>query len=56
MELSRLLAQFLPSLAAIPITSSRHHSSFHSMVKIGIYPEHWAGDVCTDGGDFSERP
>jgi putative transposase len=26
------------------------------MVKIGIYPEDWAGDVSNDGGDFGERP
>jgi hypothetical protein len=25
-------------------------------VKIGIYPEDWAGDVSNDGGDFGERP
>jgi putative transposase len=32
------------------------YSSFHRMVKIGIYPEDWAGDVWNDGGDFGERP
>jgi putative transposase len=26
------------------------------MVKIGVYPEDWAGDVSNDGGDFGERP
>ena len=26
------------------------------MVKLGIYPEDWAGDVSNDGGDFGERP
>ena len=26
------------------------------MVKLGIYPEDWAGDVRNDGGDFGERP
>jgi len=40
--------------------SDTHHavasSLFHHMVKIGIYPEDWAGDVSNDGGDFGERP
>jgi putative transposase len=31
------------------------HSSFHSMVKLGFYPEDWAGDVADIGGDFGER-
>ena len=31
------------------------HSSFHRMVKLGIYPEDWAGDVAKPGGDFGER-
>ena len=31
-------------------------SSFHRMMKIGIYPEDWAGEVSNDGGDFGERP
>jgi hypothetical protein len=26
------------------------------MVKLGIYPEDWAGDVSNDGGNFGERP
>jgi len=30
-------------------------SSFHRMVKLGIYPEDWAGDVAEKGGDFGER-
>jgi putative transposase len=32
------------------------YSSFHRMVKLGIYPEDWAGDVSHDGGEFGERP
>lgn len=32
------------------------YSSFHSMVKLGIYPEDWAGNVSNDGGNFGERP
>jgi putative transposase len=32
------------------------YSSFHRMVKIGIYPEDWAGDASNDGGNFGERP
>jgi putative transposase len=31
------------------------YSSFHRMVKVGIYAEDWAGDVATMGGDFGER-
>jgi putative transposase len=31
------------------------YSSFHRMVKLGVYPEDWAGDVSNDGGDFGER-
>jgi putative transposase len=31
------------------------YSSFHRMVKIGTYPEDWAGDVSNAGGDFGER-
>jgi putative transposase len=30
-------------------------SSFHKMVRLGIYPEDWAGDVREDGRDFGER-
>jgi len=26
------------------------YSSFHRMVKLGVYPEDWAGDVSNDGG------
>jgi putative transposase len=29
--------------------------SFHRLVKLGIYPNDWAGDVSDDGGDFEER-
>ena len=32
------------------------HSSFHRMVKLGIYPEDWAGDVSSHDGTFGERP
>jgi putative transposase len=31
------------------------HSSFHRMVKHGIYPEDWGGDIADCGGDFGER-
>ena len=31
------------------------YSSFHRMLKLGVYPEDWAGDVSNDGGDFGER-
>ena len=31
------------------------HSSFHRMVKLGVYPEDWAGDVSHDGGFFGEQ-
>ena len=34
------------------------HSSFHRMVRLGIYPEDWAGDVGSeirDGFEFGER-
>jgi len=29
-------------------------SSFHRMVKLGIYPEDWAGDTANEGADFGE--
>ncbi|QWG21713.1 hypothetical protein KMZ93_17135 [Bradyrhizobium sediminis] len=32
------------------------YSSFHRMVKLGTYPEDWAGDVSDHGADFGERP
>jgi putative transposase len=31
------------------------HSSFHRMVKLGIYPEDWAGDFSDDGDVFGEH-
>src|SRR5437762_1154180 len=31
------------------------YSSFDRMVKLGVYPEDWAGDATGDGGDFGER-
>jgi putative transposase len=31
------------------------YSSFHRMVREGIVPEDWAGDVGGDGSDFGER-
>ena len=31
------------------------HSSFHRMVKLGIYPEDWGGDVADNGTGFGER-
>jgi putative transposase len=31
------------------------YSSFHRMVKLGIYPEDWAGDVAELGESFGER-
>jgi putative transposase len=31
------------------------YSSFHRMVRSGIYPEDWAGDVSDFKGDFGER-
>jgi putative transposase len=31
------------------------YSSFHRMVRQGIYPEDWAGDVAGDAKDFGER-
>jgi putative transposase len=32
------------------------YSSFHRMVKLGIYPEDWAGDVSDHAEHFGERP
>jgi putative transposase len=32
------------------------YSSFHRTVKLGAYPEDWAGDISNDGGGFGERP
>jgi putative transposase len=31
------------------------HSSFHGMVKQGVYPADWAGDVSEVSGGFGER-
>jgi len=31
------------------------YSSFHRMVKLGLYPEDWAGDVAEPDGNFGER-
>jgi putative transposase len=31
------------------------YSSFHRLVKTGVYPDDWAGDVSNDGGAFGER-
>jgi REP-associated tyrosine transposase len=31
------------------------YSSFHRMVKLGIYPEDWAGDASGHGDKFGER-
>ena len=31
------------------------YSSFHRMVRDGIYPEDWAGDVAGLDGEFGER-
>jgi putative transposase len=52
--------------SAIPINPVKHrlvapvrdwpYSSFHRMVKLGVYPEVWAGDISNDAGDFGERP
>ncbi|HWF93658.1 MAG TPA: transposase [Xanthobacteraceae bacterium] len=32
------------------------YSTFHRMVKLGIYPEDWAGDAGTKKSGFGERP
>jgi hypothetical protein len=32
------------------------YSSFHRMVKLGIYPEDWAGDFSDHVEHFGERP
>jgi putative transposase len=31
------------------------YSSFHRMVRLGIYPEDWAGDVLNEDGNSGER-
>ncbi len=40
----------------VPRVRDWPYSSFHRMVKTGIYPEDWAGDVSNDGAGFGERP
>jgi putative transposase len=40
----------------VPRVRDWPYSSFHGMVKTGIYPEDWAGDVSNDGAGFGERP
>ncbi len=32
------------------------HSTFHRMVRLGIYPQDWAGDADAVASDFGERP
>jgi len=32
------------------------YSSFHRMVKLGVYPEDWAGDLSRHDETFGERP
>ena len=39
----------------VPCVRDWRHSSFHRMVKQGIYPEDWAGDFADRGEDFGER-
>jgi putative transposase len=31
------------------------HSSFHHMVRLGVYPAEWAGDAAEQGSGFGER-
>jgi putative transposase len=31
------------------------YSTFHLMVRAGVYPQDWAGDNRNDGGSFGER-
>jgi len=38
----------------VPRVRDWPYSSFHRMVKIGIYPEDWAGDISNDCGDFGD--
>ena len=33
----------------------RPHSSFQRMVRLGVYPDDWAGDAKDQGMDFGER-
>jgi putative transposase len=39
----------------VPRVSDWPYSSFHRMVKLGVYPEDWGGDVSSDGTSFGER-
>jgi putative transposase len=39
----------------VPRVRDWPYSSFHRMVKLGICPEDWGGDVSDYGGDFGER-
>jgi putative transposase len=39
----------------VPRVRDWPHSSFHRMVKLGVYPEDWAGYVSLDGASFGER-
>jgi putative transposase len=39
----------------VPRVGDWPYSSFHRMVKLGVYPEDWAGDVSDHGGGFGER-
>jgi putative transposase len=39
----------------VPRVRDWPYSSFHRMVKLGVYPEDWAGDVSHDGASFGER-
>jgi len=32
------------------------YSSFHRMVKLGLYPDDWAGDMSHDDESFGEPP
>jgi putative transposase len=41
----------------VPRVRDWPHSSFHRMVRLGVYPEDWGGDVreVSDGAKFGER-
>jgi putative transposase len=39
----------------VPRVNDWPYSSFHRLVKLGVYPEDWAGDVSTDGASYGER-
>jgi hypothetical protein len=38
--------------AMVVLVGDWPYSLFHRMVKLGVYPEDWAGDVSHDGGGF----